>query len=162
MDHIILLWILQWCGIADFSPVGLWQFNFRGNTANLNEKNLSTNSTWVFESLFDTGNLNWYESEKLLLSPREFSKQWLQLPMGQNIYVIPILLRLWALKWPRSKIEFFNPKKVKISNSELQKCYIPQKKAKNMYNKNSTRKSKMSVRPPTYLTWTIVDIWPPT
>ena len=35
-------------------------------------------------------------------------------------------------------------KKVKNSKFELQKCYVPQKKAENMYNKDSARKSKIS------------------
>ena len=55
-----------------------------------------------------------------------------------------IFLRLWAVKWRRSKIKFFKPKKVEISNFELQMCNIPQKKAENMYNKDSARKSKIS------------------
>ena len=37
-------------------------------------------------------------------------------------------------------------KKVKISKFELQKCYVPQKKAENMYNKDSARKSKISCK----------------
>ena len=41
-------------------------------------------------------------------------------------------------------MKFLKPKKVKISNFELQKCYIPQKKAQNMYNKDSARKSNIS------------------
>ena len=39
------------------------------------------------------------------------------------------------------KIENFQAKKVKISNFELQERYIPQKKAKNIYNSDSARKS---------------------
>ncbi len=38
------------------------------------------------------------------------------------------------------------PKKAEISNFELHKCYIPQKKAENMYNKDSARKSKISCK----------------
>ena len=38
----------------------------------------------------------------------------------------------------------FQGKKVKIKNFELYKCYIPQKKAKNMYNSDSGRKSTIS------------------
>ena len=35
----------------------------------------------------------------------------------------------------------FGLKKVKISNFELQKCFVPQKKAENMYNTDLARKS---------------------
>ena len=38
-------------------------------------------------------------------------------------------------------MKIFKQKKVKISNFELQERYIPQKKAKNMYNSDSARKS---------------------
>ena len=43
-------------------------------------------------------------------------------------------------------MKFLKPKKVKISNFGLQKCYIPQKKAENMYNKDSARKSNISCK----------------
>ena len=43
-------------------------------------------------------------------------------------------------------MKFLKPKKVEISNFELQKCYVPQKKAENMYNKVSARKSKSSYK----------------
>ena len=45
-----------------------------------------------------------------------------------------ILLLLQAAELRRSKMKIFKQKKVKISNFELQKRYIPQKKAKNMYS----------------------------
>ena len=71
----------------------------------------------------------------------------LQLSIDTKISLLcSILLRLRALKWRRSKIKFLKPKKVKISNFELQKCYIPQKKAENMYNKDSPRKSNISCK----------------
>ena len=37
-------------------------------------------------------------------------------------------------------MKFSKSKNVKITNFEIQKCYIPQKKAENMYNKDSARK----------------------
>ena len=37
-------------------------------------------------------------------------------------------------------MKFFKPKMVEISNFELQKCYISQKKAEIIYNKDSERK----------------------
>ena len=43
--------------------------------------------------------------------------------------------------WRRT---IFKEKKVKIKNFELYKCYIPQKKAENMYNSDSGRKSTIS------------------
>ena len=43
-------------------------------------------------------------------------------------------------------MKFFKPKKVEISNFELQKCFIPQKKAENMYNADLARKSKISCK----------------
>ena len=52
-----------------------------------------------------------------------------------------ILLLLQAAELRRSKMKIFKQKKVKISNFELQKRYIPQKKAKNIYNSDSARKS---------------------
>ena len=42
------------------------------------------------------------------------------------------------------KNEIFLAKKGQISNFELQKCYIPQNKAENMYNNDSARKSRIS------------------
>ena len=44
------------------------------------------------------------------------------------------------------KNENFQAKKVKISNFGLQKCYIPQKKGENIYNKDSAKKSKISCK----------------
>ena len=41
----------------------------------------------------------------------------------------------------RCRWKNFKPKKVEISNFDLQMCYIPQKKAENMYNSDSARKS---------------------
>ena len=64
----------------------------------------------------------------------------------KNSLFICILLQLRAVKWQRSKIKFFKPKKVKISNFELLKCFIPQKKAENMYNADLARKSKISCK----------------
>ena len=43
-------------------------------------------------------------------------------------------------------MKFFKPKKVEISNFELQKCFIPQKNAENMYNGDLARKSKISCK----------------
>ena len=51
-----------------------------------------------------------------------------------------IFLMLLALVWQWSKLRLFKPKNIKIWNSELQKSYIPQKKAEKMYNKDSARK----------------------
>ena len=64
----------------------------------------------------------------------------------KNSLFICILLPLWAVKCRRSKIKFFKLKKVKISNFELLKCFIPQKKAENMYNSDLARKSKISCK----------------
>ena len=38
------------------------------------------------------------------------------------------------------------PKLAEISNFELKKCYIPQTKAENMYNKDLARKSNISCK----------------
>ena len=64
----------------------------------------------------------------------------------KNSPLCGILLRLRAVKWRWSKMKIFKRKKVKISNFGLQKCYIPQKKAENIYNKDSARKSKISCK----------------
>ena len=64
----------------------------------------------------------------------------------KNSLFISILLPLRAVKWRRSKIKFFKPKKVKISNFELLKCFIPQKKAEKMYNADLARKNKISCK----------------
>ena len=64
----------------------------------------------------------------------------------KNSLFICILLPLWAVKCRRSKIKFFKLKKVKISNFELLKCFIPQKKAENMYNSDLARKGKISCK----------------
>ena len=47
-----------------------------------------------------------------------------------------------ALVWWCSKLTFFKAKQIKTLNFELQKSYIPQKKAKNMYNKDLERKNE--------------------
>ena len=49
---------------------------------------------------------------------------------------------LQAAEWRRSKLKIFKPKKVKIENFELQKRYIPQNKAENIYNSVSAKKRK--------------------
>mgnify|MGYP007086844717 CR=1 FL=1 len=49
---------------------------------------------------------------------------------------------LQAAEWRRSKLKIFKPKKVKIENFELQKRYIPQNKAENIYNSVSAQKRK--------------------
>ena len=77
------------------------------------------------------------------LIPNEYFDLWLSKDTKNSLLCV-ILLPLQAVKCRRSKIKFFKPKKVKISNFELQMCNIPQKKAENMYNKDSARKSKIS------------------
>ena len=47
-----------------------------------------------------------------------------------------------AQVWWCSKLTFFKAKQIKTLNFELQKSYIPQKKAKNMYNKDLERKNE--------------------
>ena len=79
-----------------------------------------------------------------LLSDKYFDL-WLSIDT-KNSPLCGILLRLRAVKWRWSKMKFFKPKKVEISNFELQKCYISQKKAENIYNKVSARKSKISCK----------------
>ena len=81
----------------------------------------------------------------LNLLPDKYFDLWLSIDT-QTSPLCDILLRLRAAKWRWSKMKFFNPKKVEISNFELQKCYIPQKKAENIYNKDSARKSKISCK----------------
>ena len=49
---------------------------------------------------------------------------------------------LLALEWQWSKLRLIKSKNIKISNFELQKSFIPQKKAENMYNKDSARKNE--------------------
>ena len=79
-----------------------------------------------------------------LLSDKYFDL-WLSIDT-KNSPLCGILLRLRAVKWRWSKMKFFKRKKVKISNFGLQKCYISQKKAENIYNKDSARKSKISCK----------------
>ena len=81
----------------------------------------------------------------LNLLPDKYFDLWLSIDT-KNSPLCGILLGLRAVKWRRSKMEFFKPKKVKILNFELQKCYIPQKKAENIYNKDSARKIKISCK----------------
>ena len=50
---------------------------------------------------------------------------------------------LLALEWQWSKLRLFKSKSIKISNFELQKSFIPQKKANNMYNKDSAIKMRI-------------------
>ena len=61
----------------------------------------------------------------------------------KNSPLCDILLWLRAVKWRWSKMKIFKRKNVEISNFWLQKCYTPQKKAENIYNKDSARKSKI-------------------
>ena len=81
----------------------------------------------------------------LNLFPDKYFDLWLSIDT-KNSPLCGILLRLRAVKWRWSKMKIFKRKKVKISNFGLQKCYIPQKKAENIYNKDSARKSKISCK----------------
>ena len=81
----------------------------------------------------------------LNLLPDKYFDLWLSIDT-KNSPLCGILLRLRAVKWRWSKMKIFKRKKVKISNFGLQKCYIPQKKAENIYNKDSARKSKISCK----------------
>ena len=81
----------------------------------------------------------------LNLLPDKYFDLWLSIDT-QNSPLCGILLRLRAVKWRWSKMKIFKRKKVEISNFGLQKCYIPQKKAENIYNKDSARKSKISCK----------------
>ena len=76
----------------------------------------------------------------LNLFPDKYFDLWLSIDTKSSP-LCGILLRLRAVKWRWSKMKIFKRKKVKISNFGLQKCYIPQKKAENIYNKDSARKS---------------------
>ena len=60
----------------------------------------------------------------------------------KNSPLYSILMPLQAAEWRRSKLKIFKPKKVKIENFELQKRYIPQNKAENIYNSVSAQKRK--------------------
>ena len=78
-------------------------------------------------------------STQNLLSNRYFN---LQLSIETlNSPLSSIFLPLQAAKRRKSKFEIFKQKNLKISNFEQQERYIPQKKAKNMYNSDSARKS---------------------
>ena len=81
----------------------------------------------------------------LNLFPDKYFDLWLSIDT-KNSPLCGILLWLRAVKWRWSKMKIFKRKKVKISNFGLQKCYIPQKKAENIYNKDSARKSKISCK----------------
>ena len=81
----------------------------------------------------------------LNLLPDKYFDLWLSIDT-KNSPLCGILLQLRAVKWRWSKMKFFKPKMVEISNFELQKCYISQKKAENIYNKDSARKSKISCK----------------
>ena len=58
----------------------------------------------------------------------------------KNSPLSTILLMLGLDESRRLATKNFQGKKVKIKNFELYKCYIPQKKAENMYNSDSDRK----------------------
>ena len=62
----------------------------------------------------------------------------------KNSPLSTILLMLGLEESRRLATKNFQGKKVKIKNFELYKCYIPQKKAENMYNSDSGRKSTIS------------------
>ena len=79
------------------------------------------------------------------LIPNKYFDLWVSKDTKNSLLCV-ILLPLQAVKCRRSKIKFFKPKKVKISNFELLKCFIPQKKAENMYNADLARKSKISCK----------------
>ena len=59
----------------------------------------------------------------------------------KNSLLSCIFLPLVVVEWRRFPMKNFRPKKVKILDFELQKRYIPQKKAKIMYNWDSAIKS---------------------
>ena len=50
-------------------------------------------------------------------------------------------MSLVVVEWQRSIMKNFRPKNIEIWHFELQTCYIPQKKAKIMYNWDSAIKS---------------------
>ena len=82
---------------------------------------------------------------KYLLVPQnlisdKYYDLWLSIDT-KNSPLSGILLLLQAAELRLSKMKIFKQKKGKISNFELQKRYIPQKKAKNIYNSDSARKS---------------------
>ena len=81
----------------------------------------------------------------LNLLPDKYFDLWLSIDT-KNSPLCGILLRLRSVKWRWSKMKIFKRKKLEISNFGLQKCYIPQKKAENIYNKDSARKSKISCK----------------
>ena len=87
----------------------------------------------------------------LNLLPDKYFDLWLSIDT-KNSPLCGILLRLRAVKWRWSKMKIFKRKKVEISNFGLQKCYIPQKKAENIYNKDSARKSKISCKKSNFFT----------
>ena len=71
----------------------------------------------------------------------EYLDLWLSIDT-KNSHLYSILLPLQAAEWWKSKLKIFKPKKVKIENFELQKRYIPQNKAENIYNSVSAKKRK--------------------
>ena len=68
----------------------------------------------------------------------------------KNSPLSTILLMLGLAESRRLATKNFQGKKVKIKNFELYKCYIPQKKAENMYNSDSGRKSTISSKKKIY------------
>ena len=78
-------------------------------------------------------------STQNLLSNKNFN---IQLSIDTpNSPLCSVFLPLQASEGRKSEMKIFKQKKVKISNFELQERYIPQTKAKSMYNSDSARKS---------------------
>ena len=77
----------------------------------------------------------------------------------KNSVLSCILLPLVVIEWRRLLTKNFRPKKVEILNFELQKRYIPQKKAKIMYNWDSYIKSTIFCKKILFLTFLICELW---
>ena len=68
------------------------------------------------------------------------------LKTSKTAFSVAQFCRFRSPKRQRSSIKKFRGKKSKIFNFELQKCYVPQKKAQTMQNSDSARKSMISFR----------------
>ena len=127
----------------DFVPFNTWQLPVKSflkfffeNSGKLNDENFQGSSSirWKIKKsrkkLFFCNN-SYFFLLNLYCTWSQLSFEVHNRSVAQNLQFFRIL-------------GIFDPKKFKISNFELQKCYIPQKKAQNMYNKDSARKSNIS------------------
>ena len=123
------------------------------------EKCFSQQKYYVILTLIHLGFLTYVKTwGGVIMAPLNFSPYYLgnkppngqKTPSGSSQTYSDVKRKKFHRNWLKNEdftiFTNFGLKKVKISNFELQKCFVPQKKAENMYNTDLARKSNISCR----------------